>query len=60
MFKKCIYALLGYCYDKIALVLVGKRLSRKVFALDGIVFGNLSSNDTYRQLLDIIDIHGRF
>lgn len=26
---------LGYCYDKVALILVGERLSRKVFALDG-------------------------
>lgn len=50
----------GYCYDKVALVLVGKKVSRKVFALDGIVFVNLSSNDTYRQLLDTIDIYGRF
>lgn len=60
MSKKVYVRPSGYCYDKVALVLVGKRLSRKVFALDGIVFVNLSSNDAYRQLLDTIDIYGRF
>lgn len=60
MSKKVYVRPSGYCYDKAALVLVGKKVSRKVFALDGIVFVNLSSNDTYRQLLDTIDIYGRF